>query len=263
MTTNQFFDVFAQLSDRNMLQSPIIYDSSGQLLDIGSALIRNRIIRFTEQVDNFSANWLKDQLLVLDTLEYKGKMYEDIILYIDNPGGVVYYGIGVIDTMEHIRSRVATVCTGFAASMGSVLLASGEKGKRYSMPKSTIMVHEPSGDFHGRASEIKTSQQEIDRLERILLKQYVSCCAFDEEGNCRWNHFKNDGKPGPVIYDHDIDNGIRTKEDAEEWLNKWWTFDRFMDAELALKWGHIDKIVKPKELPHYQLTEKDEGNNPA
>lgn len=136
--------------------------------DIYSRLLKERIIFLAEEVNDVSASLVIAQLLFLDA-EDPGK---DIFLYINSPGGSVTAGMGIYDTMQYIKSDVCTICVGMAASMGAFLLAAGAKGKRYALPNSTIMIHQPLGGAQGQASDIKIHAEYIlkikDTLNRIL-----------------------------------------------------------------------------------------------
>ena len=132
--------------------------------DIYSRLLKDRIIFFGEEVTDASASVAIAQLLFLES-ENPDK---DISLYINSPGGSVYAGLGIYDTMQFIKPDVQTICVGMAASMGAFLLAAGAKGKRYSLPNSRIMIHQPSGGSRGMASDIEIQAQEILKLKGLL-----------------------------------------------------------------------------------------------
>jgi ATP-dependent Clp endopeptidase proteolytic subunit ClpP len=228
--------------------SPWIY-INGKPYEAASLLYQHRIIKLGRPIESSSVASTVSQLIHLDMLGHNGRKNADITLYIDSPGGSYYEGMDILETIALIKSRVIGVCSGIAMSMASIILASLSKGNRYAMPRSTIMVHCTS---FGNTEYIKHPHllnlaEESKRIAEIIKNIYVENCAFDEEGNCRWNNFVNDKQHGLVIYDQHLDNGIRTKEDAKEWLEQWWNHNRYMDAELALKWGHIDKIIKNKE----------------
>lgn len=137
-------------------------------LDVFSRLMMDRIIFLGTQVDTASANIIQAQLLYLDSAD-PGK---DINIYINSPGGSVYDGLGIYDTMQIISSDVSTICTGMAASMAAVLLVAGEKGKRFALPHSRVMIHQPMGGIQGQASDIEITAREIlklkDELYRII-----------------------------------------------------------------------------------------------
>lgn len=137
--------------------------------DIYSRLLKNRIIILTGEIDENTSSSIVSQLLYLDSINN-----EDISLYINSPGGSVSAGMAIYDTMNFIKSDVSTICVGMAASMGAFLLSSGEKGKRYSLPNSEIMIHQPLGGAKGQATEIKIVAEHIlklkDKLNKILSK---------------------------------------------------------------------------------------------
>lgn len=172
--------------------------------DIYSRLLRERVIFFVGPVNDQSANLVVAQLLFLES-ENPDK---DISLYINSPGGSVYAGMAIYDTMQFVKPDVSTLCTGIAASMGAFLLAAGAKGKRYSLPNSRIMIHQPSGGAQGQATDIQIQAKEIlslrERLNEILAR--------------------NTGQPVE-----------RIAVDTER--------DNFMSAEDALSYGLIDKVL--------------------
>tara|TARA_Y100001968_G_scaffold331694_1_gene387248 strand:- start:1762 stop:2355 length:594 start_codon:yes stop_codon:yes gene_type:complete len=150
---------------------PIVIEESGRgerAFDIYSRLLRERIIFLGEPVTNDSANRIVAQLLFLEAEDPD----KDIYLYINSPGGSVYDGLGIFDTMQHVKPDVQTVCVGLAASMGAFLLAAGAKGKRSSLIHSRIMIHQPLGGARGQASDIRIQADEIlflkDRLNNEL-----------------------------------------------------------------------------------------------
>lgn len=171
--------------------------------DIYSRLLKERIIFLTGPVNDAVACVISAQLLFLES-ENPNK---DIAFYINSPGGVVTSGLSIYDTMQYIKPDVSTVCLGQAASMGSLLLAAGAKGKRYSLPNSRIMLHQPSGGFQGQASDIEIHAREILNLRRRLNEIYV----------------KHTGQEYEAI---------------EQALER----DNFMSAEDALNFGLIDKV---------------------
>jgi ATP-dependent Clp protease protease subunit len=150
---------------------PIVIEQSGRgerAYDIYSRLLRDRVVFLVGPVNDQTANLVVAQMLFLES-ENPDK---DISLYINSPGGSVYAGLAIYDTMQFIKPDVSTICVGMAASMGAFLLASGAKGKRYTLPNSRIMIHQPSGGAQGQASDIEIHAQEIlktrERLNRIL-----------------------------------------------------------------------------------------------
>ncbi len=172
--------------------------------DIYSRLLKERIIFVTGGIDDHVASLVCAQLLYLESENPK----KDIAFYINSPGGVVTAGLAIYDTMRYIRPDVSTVCIGQAASMGSLLLCSGAKGKRYALPNSRIMMHQPSGGAQGQATDIEIQAREILKLRERL------------------NH----------IYVEHTKQPIKVIEEAVE-------RDRFMSPEEALKFGLIDEVV--------------------
>lgn len=133
-------------------------------MDVFSRLMMDRIIFLGTQIDDYTANTLQAQLLYLDSVD-SGK---DISIYINSPGGSVYAGMGIYDTMQYISSDVATICTGMAASMAAVLLVAGAEGKRSALTHSRVMIHQPLGGVQGQASDIEITAREIQKLKREL-----------------------------------------------------------------------------------------------
>ncbi|NVJ92499.1 MAG: ATP-dependent Clp endopeptidase proteolytic subunit ClpP [Methylocystaceae bacterium] len=178
--------------------------------DIYSRLLKERIIFITGQVEDHMASLICAQLLFLES-ENPDK---DIAMYINSPGGVVTSGLSIYDTMQYIRPDVSTVCLGQACSMGSLLLAAGAAGKRYALPNSRIMVHQPSGGAQGQATDIEIQAKEILALKRRL----------------------ND------IYVHHTGQKL---EEIEAALER----DRFMQPSEALAFGLIDEVVNSRPKP--------------
>lgn len=176
--------------------------------DIFSRLLKERIIFLVGQVEDHMANLVVAQLLFLES-ENPDK---DIHLYINSPGGVVTAGMSIYDTMQFIKPDVSTMCLGQAASMGAFLLAGGAPGKRFALPNSRMMIHQPLGGFQGQATDIEIHAREIltlrDRLNRILAKH--------------------------------------TGQDMEQ-IAKDTDRDRFMDAEAAVKYGLIDSVLEERD----------------
>ncbi len=133
-------------------------------MDVFSRLMMDRIIFLGTQIDDYTANVIQAQLLYLDSSD-PGK---DISIYINSPGGSVYAGLGIYDTMQYISSDVKTICTGIAASMAAVLLVAGEKGKRFALNHSRVMIHQPMGGAQGQASDIEITAREIQKLKKEL-----------------------------------------------------------------------------------------------
>jgi len=175
--------------------------------DIFSRLLKERIIFVSGQVHDAMSTLIVAQLLFLEAENPK----KDISMYINSPGGVVTSGLAIYDTMQYIRPKVSTLCIGQAASMGSLLLAAGEKGMRFTLPNSRIMIHQPSGGFQGQASDIALHAREILELRDRLNKIYVKHC----------------------------EQKLKVVEDALE-------RDNFMTAEDAKAWGLVDEIVQKR-----------------
>jgi ATP-dependent Clp protease protease subunit len=172
--------------------------------------LKERIIFLTGEVNDYVSSLICAQLLFLES----ENPTKDISFYINSPGGVVTAGMAMYDTMQYIKPNVSTVCIGQAASMGSLLLMAGEKGKRFSLPNSRIMVHQPSGGAQGQATDIEIQAKEILRLRATL----------------------ND------IYVHHTGKKLTDIEKAME-------RDNFMSAPEAVKFGLIDKVVQAHDLP--------------
>lgn len=177
--------------------------------DIFSRLLKERIIFVSGPVHDGMSTLIVAQLLFLEAENPK----KDIAMYINSPGGVVTSGMAIYDTMQYIRPKISTLCIGQAASMGSLLLASGEKDMRFALPNARVMVHQPSGGFSGQASDIALHAKEILELKDRLNKIYVKHC----------------------------DQKLKTVENA---LDR----DNFMTAEEAKDWGLIDEIVQKREI---------------
>lgn len=175
--------------------------------DIYSRLLKDRIIFLGEEVNDVSASLVVAQLLFLEA-EDPGK---DIQLYINSPGGSVTAGMAIYDTMQYIKCDVSTICLGMAASMGAFLLAGGAKGKRYALPHSTIMIHQPSGGAQGQATEIQIVAEHIAQTKRTLNEILA----------------ENTGQPYEVV-ERDTDR------------------DNYMTAEQAKAYGLIDGVVMHK-----------------
>lgn len=133
-------------------------------MDVFSRLMMDRIIFLGTEVNDYTANVIQAQLLYLDSAD-PGK---DVSIYINSPGGSVYAGLGIYDTMQYIQSDVTTICTGIAASMAAVLLVSGEKGKRFALKHSRVMIHQPMGGAQGQASDMEITVREIKKLKTEL-----------------------------------------------------------------------------------------------
>ena len=159
------FDDYSKVTDAFI--SPTIIEER-QLnvasMDVFSRLMMDRIIFLGTEIDDDVANVVQAQLLYLESADSS----KDISIYINSPGGIVYAGLGIYDTMQYISSDVATICTGLAASMASVLLVAGTKGKRSALPHSRVMIHQPMGGAQGQASDIEITAREILKLKKEL-----------------------------------------------------------------------------------------------
>ncbi|MEZ5939208.1 MAG: ATP-dependent Clp protease proteolytic subunit [Hyphomonadaceae bacterium] len=155
-----------------MISIPLVWEQSSRgekQWDIFSRLLKDRIIFVTGGIDDVMATFVTAQLLYLESENPK----KEIAMYINSPGGHVHSGLAIYDTMQYIRSPVSTACIGMAASMGSLLLAAGEKGMRFATPNSRIMVHQPSGAFRGVATDIERHAEDMLEVKRRLNEIYV------------------------------------------------------------------------------------------
>jgi ATP-dependent Clp protease, protease subunit len=199
-------DLQAMMEPQGLGLVPMVIEQSGRgerAYDIYSRLLRDRVIFLVGPVSDQTANLVVAQMLFLES-ENPDK---EISLYINSPGGSVYAGLSIYDTMQFIKPDVSTICVGMAASMGAFLLAAGAKGKRYALPNSRIMIHQPSGGSQGQASDIEIQAREIlnlrERLNQILAE--------------------------------------RTGQSLEQ-VARDTDRDRFMSADDALSYGLIDKV---------------------
>lgn len=186
---------------------PMVVEQSSRgerAFDIYSRLLKERIIFLSGPVHDQVSTLVIAQLLFLEADNPK----KEIAIYINSPGGSVSAGLAMYDTMKYIRPAVSTMCVGMAASMGSLLLTAGEKGMRFSLPNSRIMVHQPSGGFQGQASDIERHAQDIIKIKRRLNEIYV-------------------------------DHTGQSYETIEKTLDR----DHFMDPEEAVSFGLIDKVL--------------------
>ena len=191
--------------------SVIQQESRGErVYDLPSRLLRERIIFITGPIDDNVAAAICMQLLFLEAENPK----KEISMYINSPGGVVTSGLSIYDTMQFIRCPVSTTVMGQAASMGSLLLTAGEKGLRFALPNSRIMVHQPSGGYQGQVTDILIHAKEVESLKRRLNEIYV----------------------------HHTGRDYQTIEDALE-------RDNFFTAEAALAFGLIDKVIEKRPVP--------------
>lgn len=189
---------------------PMVVEQTGRgerAYDIYSRLLKDRIIFLGGPIDDHVANLIIAQLLFLEAEDPE----KDIHLYVNSPGGVVTAGMAIYDTMQYLKAPVSTICVGQAASMGAVLLAAGEKGKRYTLPNSRIMIHQPLGGFQGQASDISIHAQEILRMREVL---------------------------NELLAQHTGQKLDRIAADTER--------DFFMSSDAAKEYGIVDGIVERK-----------------
>ena len=187
---------------------PMVVEQSSKgerAYDIYSRLLKERIIFLTGQINDNVASLVTAQLLFLEAEDPKKEIY----LYINSPGGLVTAGLGIYDTMQYVKPDISTLCIGQAASMGSFLLAAGTKGKRFSLPNSRVMVHQPSAGFQGQVTDIEIHANEVSSLKKRLNEIYS----------------KHTGK---------------TVDEVKSALER----DNFMTAEVAKAFGLIDEVVE-------------------
>ncbi len=199
------------ISAQNQYLNPYILEER-QLnvtqMDVFSRLMMDRIIFLGTQIDDYTANTLQAQLLYLDSCD-PGK---DISIYINSPGGSVYAGLAIYDTMQYIQSDVATICTGMAASMAAVLLVAGAEGKRSALTHSRVMIHQPMGGAQGQASDIEITAREIQKLKKELYT---------------------------IIADHSHTPFDKVWADSDR--------DYWMTADEAKEYGMIDKVLRAQK----------------
>ena len=199
-----------KISEHMSTLVPMVVEQSSKgerAYDIYSRLLKERIIFLTGQINDNVASLVTAQLLFLEAEDPKKEIY----LYINSPGGLVTAGLGIYDTMQYVKPDISTLCIGQAASMGSFLLAAGTKGKRFSLPNSRIMVHQPSAGFQGQATDIEIHANEVLSLKKRLNEIYSK-------------HTK------------------KTVEEIKSALER----DNFMTAELAKSFGLIDEVVEKR-----------------
>ena len=195
-----------QITAQNLVPMVVEQTSRGErAFDIFSRLLKERVIFLNGPVEDGMSALICAQLLYLEAENPK----KEIQMYINSPGGVVTSGLAIYDTMQYIRSPVVTLCMGMAASMGSFLLMAGEKGNRIALPNSRIMVHQPSGGYSGKASDIERHAEDIIKTKRRLNEIYA----------------KHTG---------------RSYEEVEEKLDR----DTFMTPEEAKEWGLVDHVIE-------------------
>ena len=189
---------------------PMVVEQSNKgerAYDIYSRLLKERIIFLTGQINDNVASLVTAQLLFLEAEDPKKEIY----LYINSPGGLVTAGLGIYDTMQYVKPDISTLCIGQAASMGSFLLAAGTKGKRFSLPNSRVMVHQPSAGFQGQVTDIEIHANEVSSLKKRLNEIYS----------------KHTGK---------------SVDEVKSALER----DNFMTAEVAKEFGLIDEVVEKR-----------------
>ncbi|MFI4847035.1 MAG: ATP-dependent Clp protease proteolytic subunit [Candidatus Carsonella ruddii] len=177
-----------------------------RFLDLISKMLKERVIFINGGIDDNVSFIIIAQLLYLDS-----DNHNDIIMYINSPGGVVSSGLGIYDTMKFIKSKIITICIGQAASMGAIILCAGEKGKRFSLPNSRIMIHQPLGYAQGQATEIEIHAREIILIKKILCK---------------------------ILSIHTNNDILKIFKDTDR--------DNFMDCKQSLKYGIIDNVLYKK-----------------
>jgi len=191
---------------------PIVIEQSSRgerAYDIYSRLLKDRIIFMGEQVQDSMANTVIAQMLFLESEDPD----KDINLYINSPGGSVTAGLAIYDTMQYIRPEIATICMGQATSMGALLLAAGAKGKRYALPHARVMIHQPLGGVQGQATDIDIQAKEIMKIKDLIHK---------------------------ILVKHTGQSMEKIRQDTER--------DYFMDAEEALRYGIVDRIITERDM---------------
>lgn len=190
---------------------PMVVEQTGRgerSFDIYSRLLKERIIFLCEQVDDHLANIVIAQMLFLEAEDNQ----KDIYLYINSPGGVVTAGLAIYDTMQYIKADVSTICLGQAASMGAVLLAAGQKGKRFALPNARIMIHQPLGGAQGQATDIEIQSKEILRMRKVL---------------------------NQILVDHTGQPIKKIEKDTDR--------DFFLSAQESVTYGLVDEVIEQKK----------------
>jgi ATP-dependent Clp protease protease subunit len=191
---------------------PIVIEQSNRgerAYDIYSRLLKDRIIFMGEQVHDSMANTIIAQFLFLESEDPD----KDINLYINSPGGSVTAGLAIYDTMQYIRPHISTICMGQATSMGALLLAAGAKGKRFTLPHARVMIHQPLGGVQGQATDIDIQAKEILKIKELIHK---------------------------ILVKHTGQSMEKIRQDTER--------DYFMDAEEALRYGIVDRIITERDM---------------
>ena len=203
-------DKYQSITSNNYISPTIIEERQLNIatMDVFSRLMMDRIIFLGVAIDDYVANIIQAQLLFLESVDSK----KDIQIYLNTPGGSVYAGLGIYDTMQYINPDVATICTGVAASMGAILLCAGEKGKRTSLPHSRILIHQPMGGVQGQASDIEITAREIQKLKKELYE---------------------------IIAKHSNQSYKKIWKDSDR--------DYWMTAEEAKEYGMIDEVLVRNE----------------
>jgi len=199
------------MSEKGQMLVPVVVEQTGRgerAYDIYSRLLKERIIFLGTAIDDTVANLVIAQLLFLQSEDSE----KDISLYINSPGGTVTSGLAIYDTMQFLKCDITTYCVGQAASMAAVLLAAGTKGKRYALPNSRIMIHQPLGGAQGQATDIHIQAQEIMRMKKIL---------------------------NEILALHSGNKVERLEKDTDR--------DNFMSAEEAVKYGLVDEVIVHKK----------------
>ena len=191
---------------------PIVIEQSSRgerAYDIYSRLLKDRIIFIGEQVHDSMANTIIAQMLFLESEDPD----KDINIYINSPGGSVTAGLAIYDTMQYIRPAISTICMGQATSMGALLLAAGAKGKRYTLPHARVMIHQPLGGAQGQATDIEIQAKEIMKIKDLIHK---------------------------ILVKHTGQSMEKIRQDTER--------DYFMDAEEAMRYGIVDRIITERDM---------------
>lgn len=188
----------------------VVDNDKGYMMDIYTKLLHDRIVFLNDEIDTYTAELVKSQLLYLEQIDHK----KDIKMYINSPGGSVYDGLGILDTMDYIKPKIITINTGLAASMAAVILCAGHKGKRKSLKRSRTMIHQPMGGSVGylQASDIEIDAKEINSLKKELYE---------------------------IISENTGQEYQKVAQDADR--------DYWMNAEECLSYGIIDEIVKSRK----------------
>lgn len=201
LALDQYMDVTSSYISPTIIEERQLNVAS---MDVFSRLMMDRIIFLGVPVDDYVANVIQAQLLYLESADST----KDISIYMNTPGGSVYAGLGIYDTMQYVAPDVATICTGMAASMGAVLLTAGQKGKRSALKHSRVMIHQPMGGAQGQASDIEITAREIMKLKKELYT---------------------------IIADHSGNDFDRIEKDSDR--------DYWMTAEEAKAYGMIDEVM--------------------